>query len=86
MTKLLTMKYGKAIYDAQIRAGSYKRTTTSSHTVTTRVLIDVPEKKETYLYTSTGTNSTPNITAQIHCAAEADQMTHPSICKEMGNE
>lgn len=86
MKKLLTIKYGKAIYTANIRNNSYKRTVASSGIATTQVLIDVPEKKETYLYVSTGTNSTPNTTSQIHCASEADQMAHPSTCKELGNE
>jgi hypothetical protein len=84
ITKLLTTKHGAGAYTAKIRDKTYTHEVTPQGTIIVQVLIDVPQLNETYIYINIGNNN--NATAQIYCAPEADQLVHPSVCKELIND
>lgn len=79
-------KHGKATYSAVAREGSYNRTVTPDGGIITTVLIDVQPFKETYLFYRTGSDSSQYSTSQLRCAPEAEQIVHPSKCKDASND
>lgn len=82
----LETKHGKGEYPASFRAGSYKRVVTPDGGIIMTLLVDVPQTKETYLFTKTGADNSPIGTSYLRCAPEADQLVHPSVCKDIGND
>ena len=86
LTGTVSAKHGKTAYSAVARNGSYSRTVTPDGGVLTTVLVDVLPFKETYLFYRTGSDSSQYGTAQLRCAPEADQLAHPSVCKDASND
>ena len=86
LTGTVSAKHGKTAYSAVMRNGSYSRTVTPDGGIITTVLVDVLPFKETYLFYRTGSDSSQYSTAQLRCAPEADQLVHPSVCKDASND
>ena len=83
---VLEASYGKATYTPTLREGSFVHTETAE-SITLSTLIDVPEKKVTYLYTQVTSTRNPNSgTSYIRCAPADQQMSQPSTCKDIAND
>lgn len=80
----VTSRHGKGTYTATYRTGSFQQITYPSGGVAIQLLIDVPETKETYLFTKTGTEYASASTSEIRCAPANEQMVHPSVCQDPG--
>lgn len=86
-TGTLTAVYGKGTYDISVRDNSYQRSVTPEGSVVTEVLLDVPEKKSTYLYTQVTSGVNPAYgTSYLRCAPESEQLVKPSVCKDVAND
>jgi hypothetical protein len=86
VSSTVTAKHGEGEYEATYREGSYKRTVNAQGGIINTALVDVNTPKETYLVTWTGGDNDPYGTSYVRCAPEADQIVHPSTCKELAND
>lgn len=79
----LQNRYGVGSYTIVLREQSYHHDVAPDNTATTTILLDIPEKKITYLYTQikSGVDSTYD-TLYLRCAPEDQQLVHPSVCRD----
>jgi len=79
----LQNRYGVASYTIVLREQSYRHDVAPDNTATTTILLDIPEKKITYLYTQikSGVDSAYD-TLYLRCAPEDQQLVHPSVCQD----
>jgi hypothetical protein len=82
----MTAKHKNSTYTAKVRSGSYNQTVTPEGGTITSLLVDVMPFKETYSFYRTSGSDPQFSTSSLRCAPEAQQIVHPSVCKDLSND